>query len=152
MRSITDALQSIVVTLWAGAMWAVGFIAAPVLFYRLPDRALAGFVAGKLFTIVAWIGVACAVYLLVFRVVRHGPACLKQAFFWIALVMLALVLAGMFGVQPVLEGLRAQARARELAESVLLDRFMTWHGIASALYVIQSLLAIALVILHGKGR
>jgi hypothetical protein len=152
MRGIADALQSITVTLWAGALWAVGFVAAPVLFSQLPSRALAGFVAGKLFTIVAWGGIACAVYLLVFRLARHGPACLKQGFFWIVLAMLALVLAGHFGVQPVLEGLRAQARARDIAESVLLDRFMTWHGVASVLYVIQSVLAVALVVLHGKGR
>jgi hypothetical protein len=152
MRGIADALQSIVITLWAGALWAVGFIAAPVLFSQLPSRALAGLLAGKLFTIVAWGGIACAAYLLVFRLARHGPACLKQGFFWIVLAMLALVLAGLFGVQPVLEGLRAQASARDIAESVLLDRFMTWHGVASVLYVIQSVLAVALVVLHGKGR
>jgi MFS family permease len=152
MRGLADALQSIAVTLWAGALWAIGFIAAPVLFSRLSDRVLAGLLAGKLFTIVAWIGIGCAVYLLVFRLARHGPACLKQAFFWILLVMFVLVLAGLFGVQPVLEGLRVQARTRELAESVLLDRFVTWHGIASGIYVIESVLAAALVVLHGRGR
>ena len=152
MRSIADALQSISVTLWAGALWVVGFMVAPLLFAQLPDRALAGIFAGRLFTIVAWTGIACAAYLLVYRLSRHGPACLKQAVFWIVLAMLALVLAGTFGVQPVLEGLRAKARARELAESVLLDRFMTWHGVASVLYIIQAVLAVALVILHGKGK
>ena len=152
MRGFADALQSIAVTLWAGAVWAIGFIAAPILFSRLTDRAMAGMVAGKLFTIVAWIGIACAVYLLVLRLTRHGPACLKQGFFWVVLVMFAVVLAGHFGVQPVLEGLRVQARARELAEDILLDRFMTWHGIASVLYIIQSVLAVALVVLHGRGK
>jgi hypothetical protein len=37
-------------------------------------------------------------------------------------------------------------------ESVFRDRFMTWHGVASVLYVIQCLFGLALVVLHGKGR
>ena len=152
MRSLADALQSIAVTLWVGGMWAIGFIVTPLLFSRLPDRALAGLIAGKLFALVAWIGIACAVYLLVFRIARSGAACLKQGFFWATLVMLALVLVGAFGVQPVMEGLRAQALPKEVMESVLRDRFMTWHGVSSALYVIQSLLGLALVVLLGRGK
>lgn len=152
MRAIADALQSIAVTLWAGALWAIGFVVAPLLFHRLHDRALAGALAGRFFDAVAWIGIGCASYLIVFRIARHGAACLKQGFFWTALVMLALLLAGFFGIQPVMEALRAQALPKEVMESVLRDRFMTWHGIASVLYVIESLLAVALVVLHGKGR
>lgn len=152
MKSIADALQSIAVTLWVGGMWVVGFIVAPTLFARLGDRALAGLMAGKLFDVIAWIGIACAAYLIVFRVVRSGGSCLKQGFCWITLCMLVLVLAGQFGVQPVMEGLRAQALPKEVMESVLRDRFMTWHGVASVLYVIQSLLGLVLVVLHGKGR
>jgi len=152
MRSFAEALQSIAVTLWVGGMWAVGFIVAPMLFSRLGDRALAGLMAGKLFSVIAWIGVASAVYLVVFRIARFRAGCLRQAFFWVTLGMLALVLAGQFGVQPVMEALRAQALPKEVMESVLRDRFMTWHGVASVLYIIQALLGLALVVLHGKGR
>ena len=152
MRSIADALQSIAVTLWVGGMWAAGFVVAPLLFSRLGDRAVAGLMAGKLFTVVALIGVACAAYLLVYRAARFRLACLGQAFFWLAVVMLALVLAGEFGVRAIMEGLRAQALPKEVMESVLRDRFMTWHGVGSGLYVIQSLLGVVLVILHGKGK
>ena len=152
MRSIADALQSIAVTLWVGGMWAVGFVVAPLLFAKLGDRALAGLMAGRLFDIVAWTGIACAAYLLVFRMARHGAGCLRQGFFWTVLAMLVLVLGGMFGVQPVMEALRAQALPKEVMASVLRDRFVTWHGVASALYVVESLLGLVLVVLHGKGR
>ena len=152
MRSIADALQSIAVTLWVGGMWAVGFLVAPLLFARLGDRALAGLMAGKLFTAIAFVGIACAAYLLVYRLARFRVACLKQGFFWVTVLMLALVLAGEFGVRPVMEALRAQALPREVMESVLRDRFMTWHGVSSALYIVQGLLGLALVVLHGKGR
>ncbi len=64
MRGIADALQSMTATLWVGGMWAIGFIVAPLLFATLPDRAVAGLLAGKLFSLIAWIGIACALYLI----------------------------------------------------------------------------------------
>lgn len=152
MRSFADALQSITVTLWVGGQWAIGFIVAPLLFARLPDRALAGMLAGKLFTLVAFIGIACAAYLLLYRLMRFGAASLRQGFFWAVLLMLLLVLVGEFGVQPVLESLKAQALPKEVVASVFRERFNTWHGVASGLYVIESLLGIALVVLQGKAR
>jgi hypothetical protein len=35
-------------------------------------------------------------------------------------------------------------------ESVLRDRFMAWHGVASILYLIQSVLGLLLVWLQGR--
>jgi len=152
MKAIAEALQSVCVTLWVGGMWAIGFIVAPLLFARLPDRALAGLIAGKLFTFIALIGIASAFYLIVFRLARYGAASLRQGFFWATVAMLALVIAGEFGVQPVMDSLRAQALPKQVMESVLRDRFMTWHGVASGLYVVQSLLGLVLVVLRGKGK
>ena len=152
MRSLADALQSIAVTLWVGGMWVIGFIVAPLLFSRLGDRALAGAFAGTLFTIIAWIGISCALYLVLFRLVRFGAGCFRQGFVWVTLLMLGLLLAGGFGVQLILEGLRAQALPKEVMESVFRGRFMIWHGVASVLYVIQSVLGLFLVVLHGRGR
>ena len=150
MRSFADALYAIALTLWVGGMWAIGCIVAPLLFSALSDRALAGMVAGRLFTVIAWLGLSCAVYMLLFRLVRFGAACLKQGLFWLVLVMLALVVAGEFGVQPILSGLKVQALPKEVMESVFRDRFSTWHGIASVLYLIECALGAALVWLQGR--
>jgi len=152
MKSLAEGLQSVTATLWVGGMWAIGYVVAPVLFARLGDRALAGAVAGKLFTLMAFIGMACALYLLVFRLSRHGFRAFRQAVFWIVLLMLLLVLGGEFGIQPVMESLKAQALPKQVMESVFRDRFATWHGVASVLYVIQSVLGAALVVLLGRGR
>jgi len=152
MRGIAAALDSIALTLWVGAMWAIGFVVAPVLFARLSDRALAGLLAGKLFTLVSYLGIACAAYLLLYRLLRHGGASLRQLAFWVIVVMLILIVAGEFAVQPILAGLKAQALPREVMESVFRDRFNAWHGIASTLYVIESLLGAVLVVLTGRGR
>lgn len=151
MKSFADAVQSIAVTLWVGSLWAVGYIVAPVLFARLPDRVLAGMMAGKLFTLVAYVGIGCALYLLLFRLTRCGARSFRQGFFWTTLLMLLLILVGEFGVQPVLESLKAQALPKEVMASVFRDRFDTWHGVASGLYVIESVLGIALVVLQHRG-
>ena len=55
----------LVATLWAGSLWAVGYLAAPTLFATLSDRVLAGTIAGNLFSNQAWLSIACAVVMLV---------------------------------------------------------------------------------------
>lgn len=152
MGRFAEALQSIAATLWVGAMWGIGYIVAPLLFSRLGDRALAGLIAGKLFSLIAWVGIACAIYLLLFRMVRFGGGVFKQGVFWIVLLMLALVCAGEFGVQPIMSALKEEALPKQVMESVLRDRFAAWHGVSSVLYIIQSLLGAGLVVLLGRSK
>src|SRR3954462_15563126 len=102
MKTISEALYAVALTLWIGGMWAIGYMVAPTLFHSMADRALAGALAGKLFTLIAYVGIGCALYLLIFRLARFGGGALKQAVFWIVIVMLLLTLAGEFGVQPLL--------------------------------------------------
>ena len=150
MKTIADALYSIALTLWIGGLWAIGYIVAPTLFWTVADRALAGSLAGKMFTLIAYVGIGCAAYVLLYRLVRFGGACFKHAIFWLALTMLILTLAGEFGVQPILASLKSQALPTEVMESVFRDRFATWHGVASVFYLIQSLLGALLVWRQGR--
>jgi hypothetical protein len=151
MRSVGEALYAIALTLWVGGMWVIGGVVAPTLFHVLPDRALAGMVAGRLFAYIAWIGFGCAAYIVLFRLVRFGAGALKHAAFWLTVVMLVLALAGEFGVQPILSGLKAQALPKEVMESIFRDRFSTWHGVASVLYVIECALGLLLVSVQGRN-
>jgi hypothetical protein len=151
MKTLTEAIYAIALTLWIGGLWAIGYIVAPTLFYSLADRTLAGMLAGKLFTLIAYVGIGCAVYLLLFRLVRFGGASFRHGICWIVLALLLLTLAGEFGVQPILAGLKDQALPKGVMESVFRDRFATWHGVASVLYLIQSVLGILLVWLHARS-
>ena len=63
----------LVATLWAGSLWGVGYIAAPTLFAVVPDRVLAGTIAGSLFNTQAWVSIACGVLMLLL-LWRPGPA------------------------------------------------------------------------------
>lgn len=152
MKRFWDGLAGALLVLWVGGLWAIGYVAAPVLFASLDDRQLAGMLAGKMFTIGAWIGIGAATYLLLYRLVREGGAAFKTLFFWVVLAMLALTLAGHFGVQPILQGLKDQAMPRAVMESVFADRFARWHGVSSILYLIQSALGLLLVWRSGLAR
>lgn len=154
MRNLATALYSIAVAVWVGGLLAIGFVAAPVLFAQLADRGLAGNLAGAMFAVTAWVGLACGSYLLLFVMFAKGWRAVQSGVFWIVLLMLVLTAAGHFGVQPVLAQLKEDALPRQVMESALRDRFATWHGVSSALYLLQSLLGIALAISQerGKGR
>ena len=151
MRRIFEGMYSVAITAWIGSLWAIGYIAAPVLFASLGDRQLAGVVAGKLFALVGWIGLAAAAFLLVFLTSRWGVRVFKRAVFWLVLLMVLMTAAGQFGIQPLMAQLKADALPREVMESVLRDRFAMWHGISSILYLAQSLLGLWLVVWSDRG-
>jgi hypothetical protein len=144
MKSYADGLAAILLVLWVGGMWAIGYIAAPTLFAEIPDRQLAGNVAGELFKWIAWVGIAAGSYLLIHRLGRLGFQALKQAYFWIVLAMLLLVIGQHFGIQPVMQALKDQAMPQAVMESAFRDRFAAWHGVSSVVYLIESVLGLVL--------
>lgn len=152
VTKLADALYALAITLWVGSLFAIGYLAAPVLFAQLGDRMLAGNLAGAMFTWVAWLGLACGTYLLLYLLAGRGWRVVKSGPFWVVLIMVLLTIAGHFGVQPILAQLKADALPRQVMESALRDRFATWHGISSGLYLMQSLLGLWLAVWPERGR
>ena len=146
MSRFAEHLLVVLVTLWIGAMWTVGYVVAPTLFGMIGDRTLAGNLAGRLFTLVAWIGLASAAYLLVFQLLRQRWRALRSGLFWVVVAMALMTLASQFGIQPLMAQMKADAWPREVMNSVLRDRFATWHGVSSVLYLVQSVLGIVLAL------
>ncbi|KAF7598201.1 MAG: hypothetical protein CGU28_13700 [Candidatus Dactylopiibacterium carminicum] len=144
MSRFADTLYAVAITLWVGALWAIGYISAPTLFEYVVDRSFAGVLAGRQFAIVAWVGIICAVYALIYQFFREGLGAFRLLAFWLIVLMLVLTLIGHFGVTPVIERLRPEL-ARDVMASVVRSRFATWHGIASVLWLIQSVLGVGLV-------
>jgi hypothetical protein len=145
MRRFGDGLAATLLVLWIGGMWAIGYVAAPVLFASLEDKQLAGTLAGNLFQMMAWVGIGAASYLLIHRILVDRLSALKTLFFWLVALMLTLTLVGLFGVQPILQGMKDQAMPHAVMQSVFADRFARWHGISSILYLVQSALGLILV-------
>jgi hypothetical protein len=148
VRDLPRYLADLSITLWVGGTWMLGYVAVPALFKLLPDRQLAGMVAGHLFTLLAYIGIGCALFLLIYQLRQFGRSTLQHKSFRIAAAMLLLVLIGQFVLQPILAGLKAQALPLDVMQSPLAAQFKTWHAVSGILYLIQSLLGIVLVIDH----
>jgi uncharacterized membrane protein len=146
LRNLPKYLAALSVTLWVGGMWMLGYVVVPALFKVLPDRQLAGLVAGQLFTLLAYIGIVCALYLLLYQLQQSGRAALRSNAFRVTVAMLLLVLAGQFVMQPILADLKLQALPLDVMNSAFAPQFKTWHAVSGILYLIQSLLGIALVV------
>lgn len=140
-------VRVLVVTLWAGSLWTVGYLVAPTLFATLTDRTLAGTIAGSLFRIEAWLSVICAAIVIVPLVFSaHGEQeAVRKRLAWLAAGMLACTLIGYFGLHPFMAELRQAAGPAGMMDADASMRFAILHGVSSAFYLIQSLLAVALV-------
>lgn len=139
-------LRVLLVTLWAGSQWTVGYLVAPVLFASLPDRSMAGSIAGMLFRAQAWLSLACGILLLllVWLDKSLNP---KRTHFILMIAMLACVLIGYFALQPFMAEIRAAAATHGgLMDETMRSRFGMLHGVASVIYLLQSLLAVVLVV------
>lgn len=152
MQRLAESLYSLSITLWVGGLWTIGFIAAPSLFASLKDRVLAGELAGNLFGLIAWVGMACGAYLLAYLSVRRHASLFRSWEFWLVLVMLALAIVVHFWIQPILAQLKSAALPLSVMDSPVKSRFVAWHGAATGLFVLQCLLGAALVLLQGRRR
>jgi hypothetical protein len=139
-----DKFSLILITFWVGALWTTGAVAYS-LFHTLQDNQLAGQLAGQFFTYVSYLGLFSGFYLLIHRLLGHGAQALKQSYFWAVFVMLLLVLASHFGIQPILAQLKADAFPADVMQSIFASRFKAWHGVASIAYVVQCLLGFVVV-------
>lgn len=142
---MAQKISLVVIALWVGALWMTG-LSAYVLFDTLQDKQLAGKLAGKLFELVSYIGMASAFYLLIQRLLEYGTGALKQSFFWAVFFMLLLVLAGHFGIQPLLAQLKTDALPNDVMHSVFANRFSAWHGVASVAYLVECALGLVVVL------
>ena len=138
----------LLVTAWVGGMWMVGYIVTPTLFAMLDDRMLAGHIAGRLFSVVACIGVGTAVWLLGFMAVRWKRTVLRSVLFWVVAAMLACVAVG-YTLQMEMAALKAGLESMDVMDSVQRGQFGMLHGVASVIYLVQSLMG-GWVIVRGS--
>jgi len=135
-------IQRIVLTFWIGGLWAVGYLVAPVLFHHLQNPQLAGLIAGELFTLMSWLGLASA---LVLTVIYFFLDRAKWRFL-LLLLMVVLITLNLLYLTPEIGELREMAGGVIEKGSEIHNRFALLHGIASGLYLLVSLLGLLLVI------
>lgn len=133
---------------WVGSLWTVGYLVAPTLFATLADRVLAGTIAGSMFRVEAWVSVFCAV-LLIALLTLSAPASgsrRRKLLPSLILGMLACTLVSHFGLQPLMAALREAAGPSGAMAPDAKMQFGILHGISSAIYLLESLLGVALLL------
>ena len=118
--------------LWWGSLTGLGFVVVPLLFKHLGTPAAAGAMAAKLFTAQTWLGIACAMLLLLICNKKDASAQESTAHPAMKVIVAGLLLAVLveFGLSPRIVSARAEGGNIKL-----------WHGLGSAMYLGQWLCA-----------
>lgn len=139
----------LLVAIWAGSMWTVGYFVAPILFATSEDKVLAGKIAGSLFQAEACLSLACGLLLVFLCKLTAHKFLIKERKIVLLLIvgMLICTLVGYFVLHPYMVDLRTvmhEAAGPDLI--VAKSKFGLLHGLSSALYLLESLLAVALIL------
>jgi Domain of unknown function (DUF4149) len=125
----------VLLVLWAGSLWSVGLWVTPVLFAVESDHRLAGVLAGRIFSIEAYVGIAVAVFALLL------PGRTKFVWGYLAAVLLAV---NEWALRPLMVVARAHGSAVGLT-------FGAWHGVSAVIYLMACLALLALVWKQGAA-
>lgn len=135
-------IRLLITVLWVGSLWAIGYLAAPTLFATLADKILAGAIAGSLFRTEAWVSLGCGAVLL--PLVWRLPE--RKWLVGLVLAMQAGTLVTYFGIQPWMAELKQSAGVAGVMASESTSKFALLHGMASTIYLVQSVLGAVLVV------
>lgn len=142
-------VKLLMATIWAGSLWTVGYLVVPILFGTLEDKVLAGTIAGNLFQSEAYLSLVCGLLLLLLCRLTADDIFSKEYKRVLLLIvgMLACTLVGYFALHPYMAALRiTMHEAVGPALIVARTRFGLLHGFSSVVYLLESLLAVALIL------
>lgn len=141
MKNLSQHFAALAITLWVGSLFAIGYLAVPVLFYAQPDKQLAGMLSGVMLTKVGYLSIVCGSYLLLQRLGVSGKTALRQIPFWLIAGMLLIALILQCGLQPAMVDLKKH----DISVGAYADQFRMLHGISSVAYLIECLMGFVLV-------
>ena len=127
MKFLARAFRVLTV-LWAGSLWSLLWVAA-ILFQFLSDRHQAGAIAGRLFGIEAYLGMAVAAL----AVMLPGRGRFRSGF-----VAVALLAVNEWLITPAMQAARSHGSLAGLG-------FGAWHGISAVLYLLACLCVLVMI-------
>ena len=119
-----DRIALLVSALWWGSLTTIGFLVVPMLFAHLGNPAMAGNLAGRLFSAQSWVALACGLVLLTYfrsKIDQRVDAPSRISIAWVVVALL-LALLQEYAVAP-----RILAR----------ENLRLWHALGSAMYLGQ---------------
>ena len=145
MNPYLHKLSIIISSLWVGGLWSM-LMVTTILFNKVPSSYIAGAIVNDMFAFMNLFGMASSSFLLIYGFRKENLSFIKSITFWILILMLGLTLISYFGINPILENFRDNSVSKEIIESVFVNRYSTWHGIASTAFLIECFLGIFLVL------
>ena len=133
--------ERLLLALWVGSLWAIGYIAVPAAFIHFDDSVTACAYAGRLFTLVNYVGLACGSVLLI-RYAVLGQNVIIWWRFYVTLSMLVMVAFLHFYLQAEMSDIK-QLDWRE--DDNASNRFDFLHHFSTGIYMVISVLGLALV-------
>ncbi len=138
MSKLAAVAERLLLTLWVGAQWGIGYLAAPILFANLDDRHLAGTLAGHMFVWLDLFGaIACLILLAIAWTGRSGRAGGSRV--WALLLLLAIIAVEELVFHPRIAALREAGIPDGSAAAA---HFAWVHGGAQVLYLVASLVGL----------
>jgi len=148
MHATAQRVFLFILTLWVGSIITVGYIVTPTLFVTLSDPQVAGMVASALFRVEGIVSMTASVGLIVFAnlLVKRGCEHYRNIR-WFLLLMLICSAVSAFIFEPMMDSLREEALSQgfPVMLSPLAEAFSRLHTYASILYMLQSLIGLALL-------
>jgi hypothetical protein len=131
-------LALLAAALWWGSLGAIGFLAVPLLFANAASPAVAGNLAGHLFSGQSWLSLACGIVLLMSARNAEGTPTLGWGRGAVGFVLAGMLVALLqeFAIAP-----RILAR----------ENLALWHGAGTAAYAVQWLCALVVLWKLGSG-
>jgi hypothetical protein len=136
----------LVAALWAGSLWATGYVVAPTLFLSLHDNVLAGTIVGYLLRTEAYLAVGCALVLRLLVAMADIEPARKRAITMLIVAMVVCAAVIFFGLQPAMAKLKEAAGAAGLAGTPQGRNFGILHGASQLVYLAESVLAAVLLV------
>ncbi len=123
-----------------------GYVVVPILFANL-ERQVAGEVAGRLFQVTSYIGISCLLILLLLKIILPGRKVMRSWQVWALLAALLITIFGEFYLAEAMRNLKILQPALEQGSEVYV-KFARLHGFSSALFLVNSLLGLILVLTY----
>ncbi len=139
--------ERLLLTLWVGSLWAIGYLAVPLAFATL-DTQIAADYASTLFYAVNIIGLVSGAMMLLGKLFMERLQITRSWRFWLLLLMLGLTLVFTAYLHPEIAAVKAIADWR--ADSALTERFNDLHRLSENLYLMLSVLGLILVLTADK--
>ena len=134
--------ERILVSIWVGGTWVIGYLVAPLLFNQIKETALAGSVAGQLIRIMSLAGLPVLMAVLLRLVWQQKRRCIRYWLFWVVCAALGLLLMNVVVVYPEMAAVRALGIE---AGTERAEYFRRLHGLSALIYLLVSISGLLLV-------